>query len=314
MEFCGFCTMKVKKGWNYCPKCGKALKKAEVTFLAVYEAWEERYKTKISHSTLNCYRAANKYFKPLFGKAFCQIDLADLQKCVDECGRRKRTRENMKALGGLLYKYALPRHLSDMNYAIYLETGENDKESHPPFTAEQIERIRISVGQVAYAEEIYVLIYTGFRPTELFGLRRTDYREIGGAACLVGGCKTKAGRDRVVTVSPRIHKIIEGRVRQGTSEWIFPDSKGNRMDVKTFRVKCFYPALEAMGIQPRPIPGTQAQYVPYSCRHTFSNLLKNVSGSDRDKADLMGHAEYRTTVRMYQSAEIMAKKAITDKL
>ena len=52
----------------------------------------------------------------------------------------------------------------------------------------------------------------------------------------------------------------------------------------------------------------------HSCRHTFSNLLKNVSGSDRDKADLMGHRDYITTKRIYQSAEILAKKAITDRI
>ncbi len=313
MEFCGFCTMKVKKGWNYCPKCGKALKKAEVTFLAVYEAWEERYKTKISHSTLNCYRAANKYFKPLFGKAFCQIDLADLQKCVDECGRRKRTRENMKALGGLLYKYALPRHLSDMNYAMFLETGMNDKKTHPAFSPEQIEIIRGAMGRIAYAEEIYVLIYTGFRPAELFGLQKSAYQEINGVECLVGGIKTEAGKNRVVTLSPKVRSIIQARLKR-ESVWLFPNPKGGKMSVKAFREKCFYPALEAMGIQRCPAEGAQPLYVPYSCRHTFSNLLKNVSGSDRDKADLMGHRDYVTTKRIYQSAEILAKKAITDRI
>ena len=69
-----------------------------------------------------------------------------------------------------------------------------------------------------------------------------------------------------------------------------------------------------MDIQVFPKPGEKPAYVPYSCRHTFSNLLKDVSGSDKDKADLMGHQDYQTTKRMYQSAEILAKKAITDKL
>ena len=313
MRFCRICRTELAENWKYCPLCGRQISKASKTFLDVYKEWEERHKEKVTHSTLNCYRAAKKYFEPLFDMPFERIDLSDLQECVDSCNRGKRTRENMKALGGLLYKYALPRHLSDMNYAMFLETGVNDKKTHPAFNPDQIETIRWSVGQIAYAEEIYVLIYTGFRPAELFGLQKSDYREIDGVACLVGGIKTEAGKNRVVTISPRIRSIIQSRL-QGDSPWLFPNQKGGKMNAKVFREKYFYPALEEMGIQDCPAEGVHPRYVPYSCRHTFSNLLKNVSGSDRDKADLMGHRDYMTTKRIYQSAEIQAKKEITDRL
>ena len=310
---CGKCGRKLQADWKYCPDCGRDVLKEEKTFLEVYTEWEERHREKVSRSTLNCYRAAKKYYAPLFAKPFSRIDLSDLQQCVDGCGKGRRTRENMKALGGLMYKYALPRHLSDMNYASFLETGVNDKKSYPPFSMEQVETIRQNLGTVPFAEEIYVLIYTGFRPSELFSLKQGDYREIEGAACLVGGSKTAAGRDRVVTVSPKIRGIIEQRAR-GESPWLFPGPEGKKMSLREFRLKGFYPALEAMGIQRQPPPGVRPRYVPYSCRHTFSNLLKHVTGSDRDKADLMGHTDYRTTKRIYQTAEIRAKQSITDLL
>lgn len=313
MNFCKKCCAELAENWKYCPLCGRQISKAEKTFMEVYEEWEARHKEKVTHSTLNCYRAAKKYFAPLYDVPFERIDLTDLQECVDECGRGKRTRENMKALGGLLYKYALPRHLSDMNYAMFLETGINDKKTHPAFCPEQIETIRCSIGRIAYAEEIYVLIYTGFRPSELFGLRKSDFREMSGVGCLVGGMKTEAGKNRVVPISPKIKGIIQSHL-QGDSIWLFPNQKGRKMDTKVFREKYFYPALAEMKIQDYPAPGEHSVYVPYSCRHTFSNLLKNVSGSDRDKADLMGHRDYSTTKRIYQSAEIQAKKAITDNL
>lgn len=313
MRFCRICRTELSEEWKYCPLCGRQISKAEKTFLDVYGEWEARHQEKVTRSTLNCYRAAKKYFAPLFDMPFERIDLTDLQECVDACGRGKRTRENMKVLGGLLYKYALPRHLSDMNYAMFLETGMNDKKTHPAFSPEQIERIRGAIGRIAYAEEIYVLIYTGFRPAELFGLQKNAYQEINGVECLVGGIKTEAGKNRVVTISPRIEGIIRSRLK-GDSIWLFPDSKGGKMNAKVFREKCFYPALSEMKIQACPTSGKHPLYVPYSCRHTFSNLLKNVSGSDRDKADLMGHRDYITTKRIYQSAEIQAKKAITDKL
>ncbi len=309
---CRTCLINLEKEWRFCPLCGRDQKKERKSFLVVYQEWEERYCLKISHSTLNCYRAAKKYYEPIFEKAFCLIDLADLQFCVDQCQKGKRTRENMKALGSLLYKYALPRHLSEMNYALYLETGKKDKRDYLPFNTNQIETIRQSLDRVCYAEEIYALIYTGFRPAELFALKKKDYQLVEGVACLIGGVKTTAGRDRVITISPKIAPIIEKRL-QSQSEYLFP-YKEKSMSTKTFREKCFYPALEQMGIQPMPKPGAKPLYVPYSCRHTFSNLLKYVTGSDRDKADLMGHADYCTTRRIYQTAEVLAKKAITDSI
>lgn len=72
---------------------------------------------------MDCYAAAENYFRPIWMLPFDQIDIDDLQDCLDECPKGKRTRENMKALAGLLYKYAIPRHMATLNLAQYLIVG-----------------------------------------------------------------------------------------------------------------------------------------------------------------------------------------------
>lgn len=47
-----------------------------------------------------------------------------------------------------------------------------------------------------------------------------------------------------------------------------------------FRDNYFYQALADMGLQPLPTKDHPAVLVPYSCRHTFSDLLKNIHGAD----------------------------------
>ena len=42
---------------------------------------------------------------------FMEIDVDDLQDCLNECPNGKRTRQNMKAPAGLMYRYAIPRHI-----------------------------------------------------------------------------------------------------------------------------------------------------------------------------------------------------------
>ena len=298
-----------------CPDLFKTkTKKAAPTFDSVYDQWEQEYLTKgKSKSTLNCYRGAHKYFKGIAFYPFDEIGVDDLQQCIDECPMGRRTRENMKALASLMFKYALPRHWSDMNYADFLSPGGEEGGTHPPFSMDQVEIIRRSSGKVPHADDILCLIYTGFRPTELFGIRKEDYHMQDGIGYLVAGIKTKAGKGRAVTISPRIAHIIEERVN-GDSDFLFPKDDGSQMSINYFRDNYFYQALAEMGIQPVPTKEHPALLVPYSCRHTFSNLLKNAGGADKDKAALIGHEDYTTTKRMYQSAELRNMASITDQL
>lgn len=281
----------------------------KLTMQEIYTQWLPTHQSRVSKSTMDCYRAAWKYFKPIHHLTFADIDLDDLQECVDECDKGKRTKENMKALAGLLCKYAIPRHQTDLNYAEYIHTGNNAKGTHPPFSAEQVERIRQQIGITPHAEDVYVLIYTGFRPAELLALTKSDYKD----GVLYGGIKTEAGRDRAVPVSPRIMNIILDKLN-GQSDYLFPKDDGTQMSTNYFRDNYFYTVLAAAGIQPLPTPDHPAYYVPYSCRHTFANLLKDAPGSDKDKAGLIGHEDYRTTKKHYQSADLEAFKTIINSL
>ena len=283
--------------------------KARLTMRQIYDAWLPAHEAKVSKSTMDCYRAAWKYFAPIHDVEFCDIDLDDLQECLDDCAKGRRTKENMKALAGLLMKYALPRHQTDMNYAEYLHTGNDAKGTHPAFTREQIDAIKGQIGKTPHAEDVYCLIYTGFRPTELFELTKENYKD----GILYGGIKTDAGKNRAVPVSSRIEPYILQKM-QSDCIFLFPKDDGTQMSARYFRDVFFYPVLAAAGIQPMPTKEKPATYVPYSCRHTFANLLKDVPGSDKDKAGIMGHVDYATTKRFYQSAELDAFKKIIQEI
>ena len=299
-----------KDALDYIPELFKAPKQEKkLTMQEVYDAWLPTHAGRVSKSTMDCYRAAWKYFQPIHHLPFADIDLDDLQECVDECDKGKRTKENMKARAGLLCKYAIPRHQTDLNYAEYIHTGNDAKGTHPAFSREQIDLIRGQICITPHAEDVYCLIYTGMRPSELFALTKDDYKD----GILYGGIKTEAGKNRAVPVAAQIKPIIENKL-SNNSDLLFPRETNLPMSAKYFRDNYFYPVLAAAGIQPVPTPDHPAYYVPYSCRHTFANLLKDVQGSDKDKANLIGHEDYKTTKRLYQSAELENLKAIIAQL
>ena len=297
----------------YCESLRKqSLQIRLLNFLDLYKEWESGYAGRVSKSTMDCYKAAKKYFEPLYFDIFYDIRLEDLQACIDECPKGKRTKENMKALAGLLYKYAIPRKQAEnINLAEFLKiSGESG--TYPAFTMDQVRLIqKAAAANVPHADDVLCLIYLGFRPVEFFSLTKSSYYKLENDGYLVGGAKTEAGKGRAVTVSPIISDIIRKRL-ESEHEWLFPKDDGTQMSPEYFRDNYFYQVLAITGIQAMPTKEKPAYYVPYSCRHTFSNMLANVSGADKDKAALIGHEDYTTTKKMYQSAEIENLLRITN--
>lgn len=277
------------------------------TFRILYEQWFPTHRA--GKDTMNCYKAAMKYFRELEFFRISEIEIDDLQECIDECPHGKRTRENMKALCGLMYKYAIPRGMATLNLAEYLVITAPGSIAREGFNMEQLEKIRKAVSFVPYADYIYAMCYLGFRPSELLALEISNYDSQNKA--LMGGAKTEAGKNRTVTISPKIQPIIDALVAGRTSGALFYNRKdGTAFRYDKFRNQIFYPALEAIGIE-NPVDNSRHKYSPHSCRHTFATLMKRVDGADKDKQELIGHSSAEM-LRYYQDVNIDDLRRITD--
>lgn len=304
----GFRTKK--EALEYLPKLtGQTQRKKEITFQKLYETWEPTHTA--GRSTMDCYRSAYKWFAPVHFMKVSDIDIDDLQDCMDDCPKGKRTKENMKALCGLLYKYAIPRNHASLNMGSYLVIRADRSEERDALPMEAVEKLRSAVGSVPYADYIVAQCYLGFRPSELLALDAKHYDRKEKA--FVGGAKTEAGKDRIVTVSPKIQPIIDQLTRDKISGPVFCSKDGRSMDIKTYR-EAFYSALDAIGLD-NPIEGEgdakRHRYTPHSCRHTFATLMKNVDAPDKDKLRLIGHTSTEM-LRHYQDVDIESLRKITD--
>ena len=287
--------------------------KKSITFKELYDKWFPTHKA--GKSTMDGYMYAMKHFAPVWFYPMEDIDIDDLQECLDNCGKGKRTQENMKALCGLVYKYGIPRQTvpNNLNLAQYLIVG-GDKGSHrESFDDIQIEKIRQQIGQQKYADYAYCLIYLGFRPSEFLSLDISSYNS--DKHCFVGGAKTPAGINRVVTISPKIREYICAIIGDRTCGPVFCNDKNEAWALKDFTEKAFYPVLESAGIDNPMVQiggGTMRhKYTPHTCRHTFATLLKNVQASDKDKLALIGHASDEQ-LRYYQDVNLADLEKITN--
>jgi len=279
-------------------------KPKSITLLDAYNKWLPTHQA--SKSTIACYVAAFKIFESCYYYPINNIDIDMLQECVDDCPTGVRTKQNAKACLGLIYKWLIPRQYvdSNLNLATFLKVGENDMQHKSGFTLDQLNAIKNAVGTIPYADFIYCHCYLGFRPSELLALTYKDYNEKEKA--FIGGSKTDAGKNRIVTVSPKIESIISLLVNHSNNGYIFGNN-GKQIDIKIYR-KGFYSCLEKLGIK-----NENHELTPHSCRHTFATLMKAIEANDKDKLELIGHASTEQ-LRYYQDVNLDDLRKITDKL
>lgn len=290
-------------------------KKTGITFRELYDKWLPTHQA--GKSTMDCYKAAMNYFKPVWYSRMDDIDIDDLQDCVDGCGKGKRTQQNMKSVCGLIYKFGIPRQMTpnNLNLAQFLHVSGDDAAARESFTDEQIEQIRGILGKTRYADYVYCMIYLGFRPSEFLSLAVINYDRY--RRCIVGGAKTEAGTNRVVTISPKIRSIIDEVIGDRADGVVFCSPSGSEWDLKRFTEDAFYPVLNAAGID-NPIVEVAGgvkrhKYTPHSCRHTFATLMKRVDAPNKDKMGLIGHASDEM-LRYYQDISLDDLRKITDKI
>lgn len=280
----------------------------DITVKGMYELWLPTHKARgKSKSTIGCYTAAIKHFEDIWDYPFADAGIDDWQECIDDCSRGRRTKENMKALVGLLYKYAIPRGSAPdkINMGEYLYvTGEVGRRH--PLTDLEVETVRQSIGAVPYADYIYCMIYLGYRPQEML-TREIDKHYDRDEHCIIGGIKTEAGKNRVITISPKIQGYIDNIIGDRKTGYIFCGPDGGSLSVAKYR-ELFYIAIETMGIISTP----ERKLTPYSCRHTFASLMDRVKGvGDNAKLELIGHTT-TDMLRHYQHADLEDLRKITD--
>lgn len=274
-----------------------------ITLAKLYDRWYPYYEPRVGESTMNGHKAAFSWFAPIHSRIFAAITAEDLQWCVDACTKGRRTKENMRSLAQQLYKFAGSIQVTDRNFAQYIFCGNDEKGTHEAFSSSEVDSIaKAAADGVLYADYILALIYLGYRPSEFLSLSKSQYDSE--RKCFIAGIKTEAGRNRIVTISPKIQVIVDKRMNI-SGNLVFPWQEDNsQMTDEFFRKRVFVPLMDFLKI---------VNKVPYSCRHTFANLLKNVNGSDTDKAKLMGHADASMT-KYYQSADYDSLKSITDRI
>lgn len=285
-------------------------KKTKITLRELYDQWEPTHDR--SRSTMNCYRSGFRLFAELWSTPMEDLDVDDLQTCLEDSDAGRRTQENARAALGLVYKYGIPRDAvpKDRNLAQFLRITEPGGTKKPGLSLAELNLVRKAAADGdPFGAIVLCHCYLGFRPTALLQLTVADYSPP--RRCFVGGIKTEAGKGRTVTVSPKIQPYVDDLVAAAGGGYVF-GRLGEQLSLAEYREE-FYALLDRCGIK-NPIDDSgRHRLTPHSCRHTFATLMKNARGSDTDKLALIGHTSSEQ-LREYQDVPLEDLRAITDQL
>lgn len=288
----------------YLPNLKQEVKQQDpnVKFKDLYKKWIDGHSAKVGKSTITGYKSVWQYFQPIYYVEVAKLKTEHLQKCIDDCPHGRRTKENMKAVGTCVFRLAMQLDIVDRNYAEYIYIPKEDKNERLAFSMEQVQTMWENVDRVPNLKYVLLLCYTGMRLSEMLGALTENYDPTNGY--FVTGVKTDAGKNRVITISPKIRPFFSDFAK---GKHLFTE-----FTAKRFRKDIFYPALQELDMDVLDEKGDHI-YTPHCCRHTFATLMKNVNAPATDKQKLIGHAKFEMTAH-YTHTDIDSLKAITDNL
>lgn len=264
-----------------------------ITFAEVYEKWSVAHFAKIVPSAQRTWVSAFNHSKPLHNMRMRDIRANHLEGTIQNANVGDSTKQRMKSLYNLMYKYALKYEIVDKDYAALCDGVKRCKP--------KIERISYSSAEIKllwdnvgfpFVDMVLIGIYTGWRPQELAVLKICDI-DIDNWT-MYGGLKTDAGRNRCVPVHPDIRQLVLDNYNKAVamdSSTLFNDENGQQGTQLTYD--------KYRGRFNKINKKLQFSHRPHDTRHTFITLAKEAGVNEYILKLVVGHAIEDVTEKVY---------------
>lgn len=256
----------------------------KITFRELYGLWAEKRAAKLGSSNRHSLQSAYRHCASLDKMKYSQIRAYQMQDCIDGCGRGYSTQGAIKNLFRHLDRFALELDIISKRCSDLLTSAPIPETSKKIFTDEEVSRLWECQG-FQWADSALFFLYTGFRISEMIGLE-TAAIDLG-AGTMQGGTKTAAGKNRVVPIHSKIRHIVQGRMAQSESGYLF-EWGGRRLSQPQYR-RIWGSLMEQL----------QMRHTPHECRHTFRSRLDSAGANKVCIDRIMGHKSKETGERVY---------------
>lgn len=255
----------------------------KITFAEIYEKWSKEKFPKISESNVRGYRTSFNKCIRLHDMKFKQLRKLHMQRIIDENSALSyQTRMKLKTLFTQLYKFAIENDITEKDYARFVDVGEETTTiERIPFSAEEIHTLWANIHR-PYVNSILIMIYSGLRVGELLDMKTKDINLE--ERIMVGGSKTKAGKNRAIPIHKNIVPLINMK-----NEYLIVSPTGKKLSYNNYIQRQFTPIMREL----------KMAHLPHDCRHTTATMLDNANINRKIVKLILGHTSDDITERVY---------------
>lgn len=283
--------------------------KINYTVEHVHTEWQKVHYRDLTKSGEDGYNSAWNYLQCFRNKKMRELKSAEVQSLIDEIAQQKSRSvcEKVRQLYSQLCKWAMKEDIINKNYAQFIKLPKSHKTEKEIFKQAEIDLIKDHDNDQT-AQIILTMIYSGLRINELFDIEICNVHLDEGY--MIGGLKTEAGRDRIIPINRHIRPYIEGWYsgsdNVGKYKYLVRNESGQRINDANWRKRKFYPFLRSLGIlgEEEGTTGHPPRLTPHSCRHTYASLAVQANIPEELLKTLIGHADYSTTINLYNHDDI----------
>ena len=272
-----------------------------ITLQQIYNRFTaSHYYEALCKSAQTSHCAAWKHLSGISNIPISQINKDTFQIQIDKMHTNNLKRETMakvRNLSSLLCKEAIGLGLPSVNYGKLVQLPKYDSTPVKPFTSDELLRLwdaADSGNETAMA--VQIMNYTGLRPTEFLNVEISANLHTVGKYWYVTtgiiGSKTKAGQGRIIPLPKILHPLILTLINNRTTGPLCVTKRGGYYRLDNWRPRRFNILMDQLGI---------SGCIPYSCRHTYADLIKRRMVPADIAAAIMGHEDYATTYEYYHS-------------
>lgn len=248
----------------------------KITLLELYNKWAPKHYEGLSAGSVKNYKSAFKRYEPLYSMPFSELRAVHLQQIIDNSP--KGSALTTRAIAANLYAYALKNEIVDKDYSKLLDMPKHEKKARTVFTPEQVAKLWQHEGELC-ADIFLILLYSGMRINELFLLKSEDVDF--NARVMIGGLKTKAGKDRTIPIHKKIEPILKKRIG---AVYVLEGARGGRIYYTSFN-KTLTDYLKALNMP----------HNAHEARHTFISQCDRLGLNNIAVKRIVGHAVKNVT-------------------
>lgn len=271
-----------------------------VTFKELAERWLDTGTKEMNEGSINQYQISFKRCKPLYNHKVVDINADAIQRMLDESGLSKNSNIQTRSFCKQVFDYAIANKVISFSPVSYVKVRGKDKRDGIRFTEKEISWLWANQHR-PFVEVFLILIYTGMRVSELLSLpvEVVNLKE----RYLIWGCKTEAGKDRIIPISHKILPIMERMVAESSTRVI--KYKGRNLSYQRLRV-AFHEYLKEMG--------ANEKHVIHDLRRTTISMLSDADVPLTTIQKIVGHKSTDVTSQVYINKSIESLVKAIDKI